>query len=118
MKTPIVRLLRFALFAWRWLLVRWLRWRTSGYGYRFSECWALPCDPAYMAILRGLTLRTNAAPFRGFAAGAILFEGADGQATDQGRFIVTFKFAVSLTVQAPGKAIYYSGDFSTLQIGE
>jgi hypothetical protein len=74
--------------------------------YRFSEEWTLPdaaaanavpckCDAAYRAILKGLTFKTNAAAFRGFAIGEVLFEGATGRRVKGGAFSVTYKFAVS-----------------------
>lgn len=74
--------------------------------YRFSEEWTLPdsasasstpckCDAAYRAVLKGLTFRVNAAPFRGFAKWEVLFEGATGRRVKGGAFAVTYKFAVS-----------------------
>jgi hypothetical protein len=74
--------------------------------YRFSEEWTLPdsasasstpckCDAAYRAVLKGLTFKTNAAAFRGFAVGEVLFEGATGRRVKGGAFAVTYKFAVS-----------------------
>lgn len=83
-----------------------------GFGaYRFSEEWTLPdtgapgtptggvaataCNAAYRAVLKGLTYKTNAAEFRGFAIGEVLFEGATGRRVKGGQFCVTYKFAVS-----------------------
>jgi hypothetical protein len=79
--------------------------------YRFSEEWLFPdanppgtpaagiaaatCNSTYRAILKALTYTTNAATFRGFAAGEVLFEGATGRRVKGGYFSVTFKFAVS-----------------------
>ena len=74
--------------------------------YRFSEEWTLPdnagenatptkCNAAYRAILKGLTFKTNAAAFRGFAVGEVLFEGATGRRIKGGACSVTYKFAVS-----------------------
>lgn len=84
-----------------------------GYGvYRFGEEWflldtgypttnpsgqyaATACSATYRAILKGLTYKTNAAAFRGFAIGEVLFEGASGRRVKGGMFAVNYKFAVS-----------------------
>lgn len=98
-----------------------------GFGvYRFSEEWTLPdtavpaaptgcmaataCTPAYRAIVKGLTFRTNAAPFRGFAIGEVLFEGANGRRVKGGAFSVTYKFAVS-----PNATGLAAGDITGIQ---
>ena len=89
--------------------------------YRFSEEWTLPdsagenatptkCNAAYRAILKGLTFKTNAAAFRGFAVGEVLFEGATGRRIKGGAFAVTYKFAVS--PNATGVAV---GDITVSQ---
>ena len=47
--------------------------------------------PAYYA----LTGQVNAAVFRGYAAGEVLFQGASGQKRGTGKWEITFKFAAS-----------------------
>ena len=74
--------------------------------YRFSEEWILPdaaaanavpckCDANYRAWLAVLAFKTNHDPFRGFAAGEVLFEGAVGRRIKGGAYAVTYKFLTS-----------------------
>lgn len=67
--------------------------------YKFSEThylsWAT-VSAAYKTILFNLTGKTNQNPWRGFAAGEVLFLGASGKVrTDDIDWAVSFKFAAS-----------------------
>jgi len=53
---------------------------------------------AYKAAVFFLTGRTNGAPFRGFLADEVLFEGARGSKRGTGNWEITFSFAASPNV--------------------
>ncbi len=53
---------------------------------------------AYKATLFSLTGRTNNAPFKGFAAGEVLFLGASGSLRGEDDWEITFRFAASANV--------------------
>jgi hypothetical protein len=66
--------------------------------YNFSETHYLPAayiDGAYKATLFGLTGKVNAATFKGFAAGEVLFLGASGSQRGQDDWEISYKFAAS-----------------------
>jgi hypothetical protein len=69
--------------------------------YQFSEAHVFSpvfVTPAYPIALMSLTGAVNNAPFRGFAAGEVLFLGASGSRRGQGiddPWEITFKFAAS-----------------------
>lgn len=66
--------------------------------FNFSETHYLPTEMvtgAYKAVVFYLTGRVNAAPFRGFAAGEVLFLGASGSKRGEEDWEITFKFAAS-----------------------
>jgi hypothetical protein len=66
--------------------------------YQFSETHYLPdsmVTPAYKATLFALTGRVNDAPFKGFAAGEVLFLGAAGSKRGGGDWEITYRFAAS-----------------------
>ncbi len=66
--------------------------------YNFTETHYIPIPlvtGAYKAILFFLTGRVNAAPFKGFAPGEVLFMGASGSQRGQEDWEVTFRFAAS-----------------------
>ena len=66
--------------------------------YQFSETHYLATDlvtGAYKAALFALTGRVNVAPFRGFAAGEVLFLGASGAKRGEEDWEITFRFAAS-----------------------
>jgi len=66
--------------------------------YSFSETHYLSVDvvtEAYRMTVADMTARTNAAAFRGHAAGEILFCGAAGSQRGEEDWAVTFKFAFS-----------------------
>ena len=69
--------------------------------YNFSETHYLASElvtGAYKAALFALTGRINAAPFRGFAAGEVLFLGASGSKRGEEDWEITFRFAASPNV--------------------
>jgi len=69
--------------------------------YNFSETHYLADEivtPAYKANLFALTGKVNGAPFRGFAAGEVLFLGASGSKRGQEDWEITFRFAASPNV--------------------
>ena len=69
--------------------------------YNFSETHYIAAEnvtQAYKAILFALTGRLNAAPFRGFAAGEVLFLGASGSKRGEEDWEITFRFAASPNV--------------------
>jgi len=69
--------------------------------YNFSETHYLPVSivtPAYKATLFSLTGRKNASPFRGFAAGEVLFLGARGSQRGEEDWEVNFNFSASPNV--------------------
>lgn len=71
--------------------------------YSFSETHYLPLDAvtdAYTATLFGLTGRVNAGPFRGFAAGEVLFEGASGSQRGEEDWEISYRFAASPNVSS------------------
>ncbi|HBO45788.1 MAG TPA: hypothetical protein DD670_18065 [Planctomycetaceae bacterium] len=66
--------------------------------YNFSETHYIAAEMvsgAYKAALFALTGRVNAASFRGFAAGEVLFLGASGSKRGEEDWEITFRFAVS-----------------------
>ncbi len=66
--------------------------------YSFSETHSLAASAvtgAYKAALFFLTGAVNNAPFKGFAAGEVLFLGASGSKRGQDDWEITFKFAAS-----------------------
>jgi hypothetical protein len=66
--------------------------------YNFSETHYLATEAvtgAYKAALFHLTGRVNNAPFKGFAAGEVLFLGASGSKRGKDDWEITFKFAAS-----------------------
>lgn len=66
--------------------------------YNFSETHYIASGlvtPGYKATLFYLTGRVNNAPFRGFAAGEVLFLGASGSKRGQEDWEISFKFAAS-----------------------
>jgi hypothetical protein len=66
--------------------------------YNFKETHYIPValvTPAYKAILFYLTGKVNAAPFKGFAPGEVLFQGASGSQRGQEDWEITFSFAAS-----------------------
>jgi len=66
--------------------------------YNFSELHYIASSlvtGAYKATLFYLTGRVNNAPFRGFAAGEVLFLGASGSKRGQEDWEISFKFAAS-----------------------
>jgi len=70
--------------------------------YRFSEVHYLPLarvTNAYKSDLFDLTGRVNQAPFRGWAAGEILFEGAAGSKRGEEDWQIPFHFAASRNKQ-------------------
>ena len=69
--------------------------------YNFSETHYIAAEyvtQAYKAVLFTLTGRINAAPFRGFAAGEVLFLGASGSKRGEEDWEITFRFAASPNV--------------------
>ncbi len=69
--------------------------------YHFSETHYLPNEtvtPAYRVTLFQLTGRVNSAPFKGFAAGEVLFLGAAGSEHGSGDWEITYRFAASPNV--------------------
>ena len=69
--------------------------------YNFSETHYVAIESvtqAYKAALFALTGRINAAPFRGFAAGEVLFLGASGSQRGEEDWEITFRFAASPNV--------------------
>jgi hypothetical protein len=66
--------------------------------YNFKETHYIPIalvTPAYKAALFYLTGKVNAAPFKGFAPGEVLFQGASGSQRGQEDWEITFSFAAS-----------------------
>jgi len=68
--------------------------------FQWTETWTLPLAGfgfVYSAILGQLNGRTNAAYFRGFAAGTVRFDGATGGKSDKGDGFVelTYNFTFS-----------------------
>ncbi len=66
--------------------------------YHFKETHYLPAvlvTSAYKATLFSLTGKVNAAPFKGFAAGEVLFLGASGSQRGTEDWELTFSFAAS-----------------------
>jgi len=66
--------------------------------YNFKETHYIPIalvTPAYKATLFYLTGKVNAAPFKGFAPGEVLFMGASGSQRGQEDWEITFSFAAS-----------------------
>ena len=66
--------------------------------YSFSETHYVAAEnvtQAYKAALFALTGRVNVAPFRGFAAGEVLFLGASGSKRGEEDWEITFRFAAS-----------------------
>jgi hypothetical protein len=66
--------------------------------YSWSETYYLDDSAVtgtYKATLYGLTGRTNAGGFRGFAAGEVLFLGASGSKRGVGDWEITFRFSAS-----------------------
>ena len=66
--------------------------------YNFSETHYLPTayiDGAYKATLFALTGKVNAATFKGFAAGEVLFLGASGSQRGHDDWEISYKFAAS-----------------------
>jgi hypothetical protein len=66
--------------------------------YNFKETHYIPIaliTPAYKATLFYLTGKVNAAPFKGFAPGEVLFMGASGSQRGTEDWEITFSFAAS-----------------------
>lgn len=66
--------------------------------YHFKETHYIPVPlvtPVYKATLFALTGKVNAAPFKGFAPGEVLFLGASGSQRGQDDWEITFSFAAS-----------------------
>lgn len=66
--------------------------------YNFKETHYLPAllvTPAYKATLFALTGKVNAFPFKGFAPGEVLFQGASGSQRGTEDWEITFSFAAS-----------------------
>lgn len=66
--------------------------------FRFSETYAIAASAVnrgYAMVLFQLTGRTNNAPFKGFAAGEVLFLGASGSRRNSSYWEITFQFAAS-----------------------
>ncbi len=66
--------------------------------YNFKETHYIPValvTAAYKAALFYLTGKVNAAPFKGFAPGEVLFMGASGSQRGQEDWEITFSFAAS-----------------------
>ncbi len=66
--------------------------------YNFKETHYIPValvTAAYKAILFYLTGKVNVAPFKGFAPGEVLFQGASGSQRGQEDWEITFSFAAS-----------------------
>jgi hypothetical protein len=66
--------------------------------YNFKETHYIPValiTAAYKATLFYLTGKVNAAPFKGFAPGEVLFMGASGSQRGQEDWEITFSFAAS-----------------------
>ena len=69
--------------------------------YQFTETHYIPADlvtGAYKATLFALTGKVNNGPFRGFAAGEVLFLGASGAKRGHADWEITFRFAASPNV--------------------
>jgi len=69
--------------------------------FNFKETHYIPAvliTPAYKAILFQLTGKVNAAPFKGFAPGEVLFLGASGSQRGTEDWEITFSFAASPNV--------------------
>ena len=67
----------------------------------FTETHYLPASAvtgAYKAVVFRLTGRVNGSPWRGFAAGEVLFLGAEGSRRGGGDWELSFKFAASPNV--------------------
>jgi hypothetical protein len=78
--------------------------------YHFSETHYLPSNvvtPMYKATLFWLTGKVNAAPFRGFARGEVLFLGASGSKRGVENWEISYRFAAS-----PNMAGLTIGDIS------
>jgi len=66
--------------------------------FQFSETHYLAAELvtwSYVVTLASLTGRVNSAPFRGFAAGEVLFLGASGSKRGEEDWEITFRFAAS-----------------------
>jgi len=66
--------------------------------YSFAETHYIPTEDvtgAYKAALFFLTGRVNDAPFKGFAGGEVLFQGASGSQRGEDDWEITFRFAAS-----------------------
>ncbi|HZT82275.1 MAG TPA: hypothetical protein VFA26_18755 [Gemmataceae bacterium] len=69
--------------------------------YNFKETHYIPValvTPAYKATLFYFTGKVNAFPFKGFAPGEVLFQGASGSQRGQEDWEITFSFAASPNV--------------------
>jgi len=69
--------------------------------YEWTETWRRPdsdIGTGYGAILYAVQGHVNAQPFRGFAAGEVLFRGASGRKTRNDAWELTYRFAASPNV--------------------
>jgi len=69
--------------------------------YQFAETHYLPptfVTPGYKALLYSLTGKVNSLPFKGFAAGEVLFLGASGSIRGGGDWEIAYRFAASPNV--------------------
>jgi hypothetical protein len=67
-------------------------------GFRFSETYSIPValiTHAYKITVFQLTGRVNNAPYKGFAAGEVLFLGASGSRRGLEKWEITYQFAAS-----------------------
>jgi hypothetical protein len=77
----------------------------------WQEEWSVPTtqvNKAYLLKLKAVTGKVNASPFRGFPAGEVLFDGADGGAEAGKKWsLVTFNFKQSdnAVVSLPGTGL-------------
>ena len=66
--------------------------------FRFSEAYSIPVGlvtHGYKLTVFGLTGKVNNAPFKGFAAGEVLFLGASGSRRGLDKWEITYQFAAS-----------------------
>ena len=66
--------------------------------FHFSETYSIPAElvtHAYKVVLFRMTARFNNAPFKGFAAGEVLFLGASGSRRGIEKWELTYQFAAS-----------------------
>ena len=76
--------------------------------FSWTESWQLPIETygwAYSQVLKAITGRVNAEPFRGFPAGQVLFRGGKGSGSNKDPNLIEITYAFDQSDDVTGQTI-------------